>query len=213
MASAEHQHQTLTSSHVKETKASPNDPLPDAEAHIVADVQSVNAFSDTRLLITDPGRLSKFGDEDSPQLNVRIIDTEEIKGKLLKHTSFIIESPRSSDHTVSRRYNDFKWLRNMLSLEYLCIFVPPIPVANLLKKFDKAFLSQRRYDLQRFLNRVFTDKLLSKSQSLEVFLTQQSQTRFEEQQKQIKVEIHSNDSFEYIPSDSISEHKIYHRIY
>merc|ERR1719410_3301427 len=115
----------------------------DTEAHIVADVQSVNAFSDSRLVITDPGRLAKFNDEDGVDLNIRIIDTEEIKGKLLKHTAYIIEASKSCDHTVSRRFNDFKWLHNMLSLEYLCVFIPPLPPSSIYKKFDAAFLSQR----------------------------------------------------------------------
>ena len=186
MASQEHAPEPTANGNSKDAQLIAEEPLSDPEDKPVTDDQSVNAVSDSRLLITDPGKLSTFGDEDYNP-SVRIIETEEIKGKLLKHTSFIIESPRSSGNTVSRRYNDFKWLRSMLSLEFLCIFVPPIPPPNILKKFDKGFLSQPRYDLQRFLNRVFTDKLLSKSQSLEIFLTQQSQTRFEEQQKQIKV--------------------------
>lgn len=143
------------------------------------------------VITTDGGTLSYFGDDDRNKLDIRIVNTEEIKGKILKHTSFIIESSLNNDSTVSRRYNDFKWLHNVLSIEYLCTFIPPIPPAsnasNILQMFDKAFISQRRYDLERFLNRVFANELLSKSQSFEVFLTQQSHQRFEELQKSIKV--------------------------
>eukprot|EP01084_Bolivina_argentea_P172382 298606_1 len=142
------------------------------------------------IVITDTGTLSYFGDEDHNKLDIRIIDTEEIKGRILKHTSFVVTSSINSNITVSRRYNDFKWLHNVLSIEYLCIFIPPIAdpnkASNILNKFNKEFISQRRYDLERFLNRIFKNKLLAKSQSFEVFLTQQSQTRFEEQQKSIK---------------------------
>lgn len=145
------------------------------------------------IITTDGGTLSYFGDDDHNKLNIRIIDTEIIKATILKHTSFIIESSLNikNNYTVSRRYNDFKWLHNVLSIEYLCIFIPPIPpssnASNILQKFDKDFVSQRRYDLERFLNRIFNNQLLAKSQSFEIFLTQQSRSRFEEQQKEIKV--------------------------
>ena len=148
------------------------------------------------VITTDGGTLSYFGDPNHDQLSIRIIDTEEIKGKILKHTSFIIESAINNNNTVSRRYNDFKWLQNVLAIEFLCIFIPPIPppstTSNILKKFDSDFVSQRRYDLERFLNRVSDNKLLSKSEAFDIFLTQQSQQRFEEQKKSIRV------CFEYI---------------
>jgi len=102
------------------------------------------------IITTDGGTLSYFGDVAHEDLDIRIIDTEEIKGKLLKHTAYIIESTVNNHHTVSRRYNDFKWLHNVLSIEFLCMFVPPIPpsstASNILQKFDADFVSQRRYD-------------------------------------------------------------------
>ena len=95
------------------------------------------------------------------------------------HTSFIIES--------SRRYNDFKWLHKVLNVEYLCRFVQPMPPAsnasNVLPKFGEERGSQTRYDLERFVNRVFIDELLTKSHSFEVLLTQ----IFKDQQKSIKI--------------------------
>eukprot|EP01083_Nonionella_stella_P316686 1149579_1 len=141
------------------------------------------------ILTTNEGILSSFGDYDESNLNVRIIDTQEVRGRVLKHISFTIQSSFNENIIVSRRYNDFKWLHNTLAIEHLCIFIPPIPapnnMGNILKKFDKKFVAQRRYDLQRFLNRIFNHKFLSKSQAFLLFITQQSHARFVEQQKGI----------------------------
>eukprot|EP01083_Nonionella_stella_P170160 578447_1 len=67
----------------------------------------------------------------SPRV-LKIISTEERKGRVQKHTVYIIECDPSPPGviTVARRYNDFKWLRNMLCQQFPGIFVPPLPPAN-----------------------------------------------------------------------------------
>ena len=154
------------------------------------------AIINGNVMMTDTGQLSHFGDEDHSNLDIQIIATEEIKGKLLKHTSFVIKSSLASHHTVSRRFNDFRWLHKMLSWKYLCTFIPPIPSSNILHKFNKEITSQRRYDLERFLNRIHSDSLLSKSESFTVFMTQQSQSRFKDQQKSISEKLSNREDKE-----------------
>merc|ERR1719242_2288236 len=44
---------------------------------------------------------------DTKSTAIRIVNTEERKGKLTKFTVYIIESGSDS---MARRYNDFKWL-------------------------------------------------------------------------------------------------------
>ena len=78
------------------------------------------------VIITEGGILSYFGDDPHNKLNIRIIKTEERKSRILKHTVYIVQSSvfnisNSGTSTVSRRYNDFKWLHHVLSVEYLGI--------------------------------------------------------------------------------------------
>ena len=117
--------------------------------------------------------------------DVRIIDTEERKGKITKYTVYIIESAvfGSSTQSVARRYNDFKWLYSMLGIEFIAIFIPSLPPSNVFERFKDEIISQRRYDLERFLNRINESKILKASSLFELFLSEKDEQIFEEQKK------------------------------
>ena len=53
--------------------------------------------------------------------------------------------------TVARRYNDFKWLRSILLKAFPGLFVPPLPPANVIGRFENSFIEERRQDLERYI--------------------------------------------------------------
>lgn len=116
----------------------------------------------------------------SPRI-LKILSTEERKGRVQKHTVYIIECDPSPPGviTVARRYNDFKWLRGVLCTEFPGLFVPPLPPANVIGRFEDSFIEERRQDLERFLNRVEEVKPFAESMSFGMFLSRPETTFFE----------------------------------
>eukprot|EP01084_Bolivina_argentea_P231017 389702_1 len=129
---------------------------------------------------------------------VRIINTEERKGKLTKFTAYVIESTVFSTQNtrVGRRFNDFKWLHNSLGMEYLGVFIPPLPPDNTFDRFKDDVVSQRRYDLERCLNRLAHDPILCKSACFELFLCEQNDVLFEEQKKAYKKTLYERTEYD-----------------
>ena len=82
---------------------------------------------------------------------LKILSTEDRKGRVQKHTVYIIECDPSPPGviTVARRYNDFKWLRSALLQQFPGLFVPPLPPANVIGRFENSFIEERRQDLER----------------------------------------------------------------
>ncbi|KAI8143997.1 hypothetical protein BJV82DRAFT_610181 [Fennellomyces sp. T-0311] len=79
--------------------------------------------------------------------------------------------PRS----VRRRYQDFVWLHDALTLEFPVCIVPPLPEKHRLayikgNRFSDEFLEKRRWGLQWFLNRIANHPCLQKSQCTRIFL-------------------------------------------
>ena len=144
--------------------------------------------------------LTYFNDSDDNNNNkIRIVDTEERKGKITKYTVYIIESSIfNSSSSVARRYNDFKWLYNILGIEFIGCFIPPLPPSNLFDRYNSEVISQRRYDLERFLNRINESIILSKSQSFELFLCETSEQIFDETKKLNKKELLDRSDFDII---------------
>ena len=96
----------------------------------------------------------------SPRI-LKIISTEERKGRVQKHTVYIIEADPSPPGviTVARRYNDFKWLRGVLCQLYPGLFVPPLPPANVIGRFENSFIEERRQDLERYIYNIFNVRI------------------------------------------------------
>lgn len=78
------------------------------------------------------------------------------------------------DYVVRRRYSDFEWLRQQLSLCYPTLIVPPLPEKHSLfeqiDRYDRDFITSRMQLLHRFLNRVADHPVLSCDKKYKAFL-------------------------------------------
>lgn len=71
--------------------------------------------------------------------------------------------------TVSRRYSDFDWLREIMCMRYRGMLVPPLPEKRVLNS-SHAFLESRMSGLQFFLNEVVANPFLVCDHALALFL-------------------------------------------
>jgi len=72
--------------------------------------------------------------------------------------------------SVVRRYNDFAWLHEQLTLKYPGYLIPPLPEKAIMGRFSPMFVDSRRRSLELFLNRIASHKELSKSDDVKLFL-------------------------------------------
>ncbi|RCH98084.1 intercellular trafficking and secretion [Rhizopus azygosporus] len=77
--------------------------------------------------------------------------------------------------SVRRRFQDFVWLHNTLTMEYPACIVPPLPDKHRLEyikgdRFSLEFITKRKLSLQWFMNRISRHPILQCSQSTRIFL-------------------------------------------
>ncbi|ORX60664.1 hypothetical protein DM01DRAFT_1300536 [Hesseltinella vesiculosa] len=85
--------------------------------------------------------------------------------------SFTSSNPRP----VRRRFQDFVWLYNALTLEYPACIIPPLPEKHRLEyikgdRFSPEFIERRSLGLQWFLDRIAHHPVLQQTESTRIFL-------------------------------------------
>jgi len=86
---------------------------------------------------------------------------------------------------VIRRYSDFEWLRQILVNIFSSSVIPPIPKKNKLggDRFNEEFLEKRTRTLEKFLNLLNKDPIISSSQLFYDFLSIEELNKFYEMKK------------------------------
>ncbi|XP_050532436.1 sorting nexin-30-like isoform X2 [Daktulosphaira vitifoliae] len=82
---------------------------------------------------------------------------------------------QDKEYVIRRRYNDFIWLRQNMTVEYQDRIIPPLPakhtILGQLDRYSKEFVSCRMNLLERFLARLVCHPIFSEDRHLRVFLT------------------------------------------
>jgi sorting nexin-1/2 len=76
--------------------------------------------------------------------------------------------------SVLRRYSDFLWLYEALSLNNPGVVVPPVPEKSPFGRFDDQFVQQRRTALENCVNKIANHPVLCKDADLRLFLESDS---------------------------------------
>jgi len=102
--------------------------------------------------------------------NVTVGEPEIRGGALTKHHVYkITATPNSGVDHVFRRYRDFDWLRSVLAKTFPGVFIPPLPPKKIIGNQDDSFVHERRFDIERCLNRICQVPALATSIPFQVF--------------------------------------------
>ncbi|XP_071956992.1 uncharacterized protein [Antedon mediterranea] len=71
---------------------------------------------------------------------------------------------------VRRRYKQFWWLYERLAVKYKFLCVPPLPVRQIVGRYENAFIQQRMGQLQQWLDRICKHPIICVSDVLKHFL-------------------------------------------
>jgi hypothetical protein len=81
---------------------------------------------------------------------------------------------QKSAFSVLRRYSDFLWLYETLSINNPGVVVPPVPEKNPFGRFDDHFVRQRRFALEKCIQKIANHPVLGKDADLRMFLESDS---------------------------------------
>ncbi|EIE81058.1 hypothetical protein RO3G_05763 [Rhizopus delemar RA 99-880] len=112
-------------------------------------------------------------------MTIRVDDPQKSSsGSFMTYRLFTmtaLENYSTNNRPVRRRFSDFVWLHNALSIEFPACIIPPLPEKHRLKffkgnRFDPLFIEQRRLGLQWFMDRIARHPYLQASQYTRLFL-------------------------------------------
>ncbi|KAI8146317.1 Vps5 C terminal like-domain-containing protein [Fennellomyces sp. T-0311] len=115
-----------------------------------------------------------------PFFHVTVQDPQKVGDAINAHIVYKVKtktnSPvfRSSEFVVARRYRDFLWLYNQLTLGNPGVIVPPVPEKHALGRFQDEFVESRRIALERCLQKIVSHPMLYGDPDLKVFLESES---------------------------------------
>ncbi|KAI8080173.1 uncharacterized protein B0P05DRAFT_579104 [Gilbertella persicaria] len=112
-------------------------------------------------------------------MTIRIDDPQKsTDGSFITYRVFTmtaLEIYSVDNRPVRRRFRDFLWLHNALTIEFPACVVPPLPEKHRMKyvkgdRFDPMFIEHRRLALQWFMDRIARHPLFQASQYTRLFL-------------------------------------------
>ncbi|KAF8159458.1 Vps5 C terminal like-domain-containing protein, partial [Crassisporium funariophilum] len=115
-----------------------------------------------------------------PVFMISVDDPQKVGDPIRSFTMYTVHtrttSPlfQKSAFSVLRRYSDFLWLYETLSINNPGVVVPPVPEKNAFGRFDDQFLRQRRLALEKCIQKTANHPVLGKDPDLRMFLESDS---------------------------------------
>ncbi|KAG8220989.1 Vps5 C terminal like-domain-containing protein [Butyriboletus roseoflavus] len=111
-----------------------------------------------------------------PLFVISVEDPQKVGDPIRAHTLYTVHTLTSSPlfskatFSVLRRYSDFLWLYETLSMNNPGVVVPPTPEKNPFGRFDEQFIQQRRLALEKCIQKIANHPVLCKDPDLKFFL-------------------------------------------
>ncbi|KAH9847575.1 Vps5 C terminal like-domain-containing protein [Lenzites betulinus] len=111
-----------------------------------------------------------------PVFVITVDDPQRVGDPIRAYTMYTVHtkttSPlyKKSTFSVLRRYSDFLWLYETLSMNNPGVVVPPVPDKNPFGRFDNDFVQQRRLALEKCIQKITGHPVLQKDADLKLFL-------------------------------------------
>ena len=130
------------------------------------------------------------------EIKAVISNPRKISDSLVKNSYHIYDiTTQNFNWFVNRRYSDFVWLREALSLLFPTTLIPQLPkkkIGN--RRFEDDFIAKRLKGLQYFLDEILKNEIVKSADPLITFLSCAERAFFEQQMKLISPKMINIDS-------------------
>ena len=112
-------------------------------------------------------------------IKVKLSNPEKVSGGIFSKSfiSYTVET-QPFNFKTKKRYSDFLWLRNALSLIYANCVIPPLCKKNYVDRFSDILINKRMRSIEKFMNGLLIHPLIKNSQLLYDFLSTQNEEDF-----------------------------------
>ena len=110
---------------------------------------------------------------------VKVSSPEKKEGGIFSksYISYLVET-EPFNYKTRKRYSDFLWLRNTLSLVYSNCVIPPLCKKNYVDRFSEYLIFKRMRSIEKFFQGLLVHPLIRNSQILYDFLSTENDTEF-----------------------------------
>ncbi|KIK23005.1 hypothetical protein PISMIDRAFT_101241 [Pisolithus microcarpus 441] len=111
-----------------------------------------------------------------PLFAISVDDPQKVGDPIRQFIMYTVHTRTSSplysksSFSVLRRYSDFLWLYETLSINNPGVIVPPVPEKHTFGRFDTHFVQQRRLALEKCIQKIANHPVLAKDADLKFFL-------------------------------------------
>ncbi|CAG8441253.1 6977_t:CDS:10 [Diversispora eburnea] len=141
-----------------------DDVIDSANLSITSD-QNIERISNSDESLTDESNFTRDSQLDlkgnnevgtTPLFDISVEDPQKIGDPINAHIIYRVRTRttsdkfKSNDFTVLRRYRDFLWLYNQLTLRNPGVIVPPVPEKHAIGRFQDEFVENRRQALEKY---------------------------------------------------------------
>ncbi|EIW79392.1 Vps5-domain-containing protein [Coniophora puteana RWD-64-598 SS2] len=108
--------------------------------------------------------------------SISVEDPQKVGDPIRSFTLYTVTTQTNSTmyektfFSVLRRYSDFLWLYETLSMNNPGVVVPPVPGKTAFGRFDEHFVQQRRLALEKCIQKMASHPVLQKDRDLKFFL-------------------------------------------
>ncbi len=117
-------------------------------------------------------------------VQIKLSSPEKVDGGIFgkSYITYLLETSPFG-FKVRKRYSDFEWLRNILSLQYVGCVIPPLCKKNYGDRFTETLVAKRTRLLQKFMEGILVHPLMRNSQIFYDFISCDNEEEFENKKK------------------------------
>ena len=113
-------------------------------------------------------------------VQIKLSSPEKVDGGIFgkSYITYLVET-YPFGYKIRKRYSDFEWLRNALSLQYVGCVIPPLCKKNYGDRFSENLVHKRTRLLQKFIEGILVHPLMRNSQIFYDFISIGNEQEFE----------------------------------
>ena len=120
----------------------------------------------------------------SNDVDIKLSFPQKIEGGLFtkSYVTYLMQTT-PLDFKLRKRYSDFEWLRNILSLIYINCVIPPLCKKNYTDRFSEVLIAKRTRSIEKFMKGILIHPLIRNDEIFYNFISTESEAEFEKKKK------------------------------
>ena len=120
----------------------------------------------------------------SNEVDIKLSFPQKIEGGLFtkSYVTYLMQTT-PLDFKLRKRYSDFEWLRNILSLIYINCVIPPLCKKNYTDRFSEVLIAKRTRSIEKFMKGILIHPLIRNDEIFYNFISTESEAEFEKKKK------------------------------